>query len=225
MTGWGGFALAVAVFFVTHSVPVRPPVKARLVAVLGRRGFTLAYSALSLAALTWVIVAAGRAPYVALWDRAPWQTWVPLIAMALACGLICFAIARPNPLSFGGVRNDRFDPSHPGIVRWVRHPLLVAMALWALAHLVVNGDLAHVILFGIFAAFALLGRLIVDRRNIREMGAARHAALCAAIKAGPVIPQPTSWTGAAVRGAVAVALYVGLLWAHPVVIGVSPLAF
>ena len=68
MYGWIEYVLAFIAFFLTHSIPVRPPVKARFVASLGARGFTLAYSLLSIAALAWVIVAAGRAPFVNLWD-------------------------------------------------------------------------------------------------------------------------------------------------------------
>lgn len=170
MTGWLGFILAFVVFFASHAIPVRPPVKARIVALIGARGFTLAYSALSTGMLAWLIVAAGRAPYVALWPRMPWQTWVPFLANAAAAILIALAIARPNPLSFGGMRNADFDPDHAGIVGWVRHPLLAAIGLWAGAHIVPNGDLAHVILFGTFLGFAFLGTKMIDRRKRRQLG-------------------------------------------------------
>ncbi|MEI4263705.1 NnrU family protein [Roseovarius sp. D0-M9] len=76
----------------------------------------------------------------------------------------------PIRFSFGGAQNERFDAARPGIVRWSRHPLLLAMALWAAAHIVPNGDLAHVILFGTFAIFALLGGQLIDRRKRHEMG-------------------------------------------------------
>lgn len=62
--GWAEYSLAFAIFSLSHSVPVRPPVWPRLVVQLAQRGFTLAYSALSLAVLAWLIGAAGRAPYV-----------------------------------------------------------------------------------------------------------------------------------------------------------------
>ena len=116
-------------------------------------GFTLAYSALSLAVLTWVIGAAGRAPYVPLWQWAPWQNHVVLVVMALVCLLLALSIGRPNPFSFGGARNQDFDPHVPGIIRLHRHPLLLALGLWAFAHTLPNGDLAHVILFGVFGVF------------------------------------------------------------------------
>nr|WP_255014165.1 NnrU family protein [Roseovarius sp. M141] len=221
--GWIGFGAAFAAFFLSHRIPLRPPVRARLVAALGQRGFTLGYSVLSMAVLAWLIAAAATAPYVALWPRAAWQNWVPLVAMGAACVLVCLAAGRPNPLSFGGANNDGFDPDHPGILRWTRHPLLVAAALWAGAHLVPNGDLAHVILFGVFAFFALAGMRIVDRRTRREMGPERWQALCQRIASTSMLPRPASWTGAALRWGMAILLYAALLWLHPVVLGVSPL--
>ena len=83
--GWAGFAAIFAGFFLTHSVPVRPGVKARLIGLLGSRGFGLAYSALSLAMLVVLIRAAGAAP---------------LSAALVSCGL---APARGASGHVGGV--------------------------------------------------------------------------------------------------------------------------
>jgi len=219
--GWSEYLLAFTGFFLTHSLPIRPPLRPRLVAHLGAAGFIAAYSALSLGALAWVIAAAGRAPYVPLWDWAPWQNYVVLDVMLAVCLLLALAIARPNPFSFGGMRNDAFDPARPGLVRYTRHPLLLALALWSGAHLVPNGDLAHVILFAIFAGFALAGGRIVDRRRQREMGADWQR-LLDAVKVAP----PAPWMPLAtltLRLTMGVLLYAGLLWLHPMVIGISPI--
>jgi uncharacterized membrane protein len=220
MMGWGEYVLAFAAFFLTHSVPIRPPARPWLRARLGPAGFGLAYSALSLGVLAWLIAAAGRAPHVPLWAWAPWQNHVPLAVMLPVCLILALAVARPNPFSFGGARNERFDPAHPGIVGLTRHPLLLALALWAAAHAVPNGDLAHVILFGTFAGFALMGGRLVDRRKRREMGA-EWSRLDAARKGAP---RPASWTLAALRLGAGAALYVALIWAHPYLFGVTPLA-
>lgn len=96
---------------------------------------------------------------------------MPLIAMGPVCLILALAVARPNPFSFARARNNRFDPAHPGIVRWSRHLLLVALALWAAAHVLPNGDLAHVMLFSIHASFALLGGHLIDQCRRSEMGA------------------------------------------------------
>lgn len=219
--GWLEFVAACAMFFLSHSVPVRPPLRPWLQARLGPSGFTLAYSALSLAVLAWLIGAAGRAPHVALWDRAPWQVHVPLTVMVPVCLILALSVGRPNPFSFGGARNDQFDPARPGIVRWSRHPLLMALALWAAAHVVPNGDLAHVILFGTFATFAPLGGRLIDRRKRREMGA-EWQRLRMAVAAAPLLPRRASGATLA-RAMAALALYAGLLWVHPVLFGVSPM--
>lgn len=217
---WAEYALAFAAFFLTHSVPIRPPARPWLVARLGHAGFALGYSALSLGVLAWLIGAAGRAPYLPIWPWAPWQNHVVLTVMLPVCLILALAIARPNPFSFGGVGNDRFNPARAGIVRVTRHPLLLALALWAGAHLLANGDLAHAILFGTFAAFAVLGMCMVDRRRQREMGA-DWGRLHAATRAAPL--RPASGGEALQRAGAGLVLYAGLLWLHPYVFGVSPL--
>lgn len=219
--GWIEFAAALAAFFVSHALPVRPPLRPWLQARLGWRGFTLAYSVLSICVLGWLIGVAGRAPHVPLWDWAAWQRLVPLVVMLPVCLILALSVARPNPFSFGGARNERFDPGRPGIVRLTRHPLLLALALWAAAHVVPNGDLAHVVLFGAFAGFAAVGGRLVDRRKRREMGADWQR-LRVAVAEGPLLPRTVSLR-LAVRLAAGVVLYAGLIWLHPLLFGVSPL--
>jgi uncharacterized membrane protein len=226
MSSWVEFATALVVFFASHAVPTRPAVKGRLVAVLGSAGFTLAYSVLSTAVLAWLIVAAGRAPYVQLWLPAAWQAWGPALAMPLACLLLAHAIGQPNPLSFGGARPERFDPERPGIAGVARHPLLLALALWAGAHLLPNGDLAHGLLFGLFLGFSLLGMALIDRRKRRQMGEADWSRLAARTSLWPLAALITGrWHPTLApdfpRLIAAAALYGALLWLHPPLIGVS----
>lgn len=218
--GWLGFSVVFAAFFLTHSVPLRPSVRARLVAAMGARGFGLAYSVLSLGMLALVIHAAGRAPYVLLWGQVPWQVHAVQAGMLAVCLLLAFSVGRPNPLSFGGARNDRFDPARPGVVRIMRHPVLVGLGLWAGLHLLPNGDLAHVILFGVLGVFAFAGMRLVDRRKRRALGERAWRQLCREVAAGPVIPVPVSWVGGAIRAAIGVVAYGALVALHPVVIGV-----
>lgn len=218
---WAEFSLAFIAFFASHSIPIRPPVKPWLVARIGGRGFTALYAVLSLTVLAWLITAAGRAPYVELWSWAPWQSHLTLVLMLAACSLFALSIARPNPFSFGGASNEAFDPAQPGIVRWTRHPLLAVLALWAIAHLLPNGDLAHALVFGSFAAFALIGRRLVDRRKRLEMGDDWHR-LLTQVQASRIIPRPLNYDAAICRLVIGVALFLGLIWLHPRVLGVSP---
>tara|TARA_Y100000815_G_scaffold274441_2_gene308549 strand:- start:1250 stop:1921 length:672 start_codon:yes stop_codon:yes gene_type:complete len=220
---WSGFALAFVAFFLGHSVPVRPPFRPILVRMLGAAGFGLAYSTLSVAILTWLIVAAERAPFVPVWSWMPWQNHLVLAIMLPVCLIVALSIGRPNPFSFGGVRNAAFDPARPGIVRLDKHPLLVALALWSGAHLVANGDLAHLLLFGTFFVFALFGRRLVDRRKRREMGRSLDL-LWEEVLAHP--PGKTLFplsSEMVLRATLGVAVYAILIVLHPIVIGVDPI--
>lgn len=219
--GWIGFAAVFVAFFLTHSIPVRPAVKSRLVGRIGMRAFGLAYSALSIGMLALLIWSAGEAPYVQLWPQVEWHRHAAHLGMLVVCLVLALSIGRPNPFSFGGARNDRFDPDRPGIVRWTRHPVLLALAIWAGVHLLPNGDLAHVILFGVLGSFALAGRPLIDRRKRRLLGVSRWKALDSTRKAAPPFHAPYSWPNLFFRFLIALAAFAALLLAHPYLIGVS----
>ncbi|MCW5695114.1 MAG: NnrU family protein [Bauldia sp.] len=229
--GWGEFAAAGAAFFLTHALPPRPALRKRAVALLGERGFTVVYSLLSLVVLAWLIAAAGRAPYVGIWPFAPWQLWVPTLVMPVAGLILVFGIATPNPLSFGGANNAAFDPDRPGILGVARHPVPVALGLWAGAHLVPNGDVAHVLLFGSFASFALFGMTMIDRRKRRLMGDAAWRRLAARTSFWPFAALATGrWRPRAgefplSRVIIAAVLLAALVLLHEPVIGVRPLPY
>jgi uncharacterized membrane protein len=218
MNGWGEFAAVIGLFLVSHVVPVRPPARPWLVGVLGLRGYFAGYSMVSIALLIWLFIAASRAPYVEVIPPLEALRWVPLMVMPFVSLLVVRGLAIANPLSFGGMGRGPFDPNQPGILALSRHPLLLAIALWAGAHLLANGDLAHVILFGLFGLFAVISMRLIDRRKKRLLGSeweilARHTALL-------------SWRGLrpdvwSVLGAGAVFLV--LLVLHGPLIGVSPL--
>jgi hypothetical protein len=78
--------------------------------------------------------ARGGELYVELWILAPWQMRVPQIGMAVALMLLGFTVGRPNPFSFGGARNQDFDPDLRGILRLTRYPILAALAIWVGAY-------------------------------------------------------------------------------------------
>jgi uncharacterized membrane protein len=156
---WGylaAFLGGLAVFFGTHLFSAfRRRDDQGLVDVMGRGPYMVVYS---------VITTAG---FVAMiWGYAlikPWMTlgiapdWFRHIAMALmlpAMVLIVAAYVRPT----GFIRKA------------AKHPMLVAVKLWALAHLLVNWDVGSLILFGSFLVFGVIDRIAVKRRG--DVGAA-----------------------------------------------------
>ncbi|HEY0330065.1 MAG TPA: NnrU family protein [Rhodopseudomonas sp.] len=226
---WAEFAAAFVVFVASHAVPSRPELRAALTARLGERGFLALYSGVSLLVLAWLIGAAARAPFVPLWTFEPWQMLAPNLAMPCACLLAAFGIGAANPLSFGGNAKLAFDPDQPGVVGLARHPLLWAIALWSAAHLVPNGDLAHVVLFGFFAFIALAGMVIIDRRKQRRLGREAWQALARNTSFWPLAAlfdgrfRPRSSRIAPKRLAIGILAWLTLLALHAPVIGVSPL--
>jgi uncharacterized membrane protein len=228
LAGWGEMSVAFAAFFASHILPARPAVRRVLHARLGAAAYAALYSLVSLAILGWLIEAARNAPRVQLWDFELWQLWAPNLVMPFVCLLIAFGLLAPNPFSIAG-RGSAFDPARPGIAGVTRHPLLLAITLWAAAHMIPNGDLAHVILFGLFAVFGVIGMAALDRRRRREWGEAvwaERAAKTSLIPFAAVLSgrlRLSEYAPNPARLAAALALYLSLLAMHPMLIGVSPL--
>lgn len=90
-----------------------------------------------------------------------------------------------------------------------KHPMLAGIKLWAFAHLLANGDLASLILFGSFLAWAVVDRISVKRR----------------VALGPLGAKTGGLTGdlIAIGGGTAVYLFL-LLGGHQWLIGVSPIS-
>lgn len=224
------FLASLAAFVAAHVLPSRTGLRARAIARWGRGSYMVAYSALSLALVVWVIAAARRAPYVELWPQAPWQAMVPLLLMPVALALLVPGLALPNPLSISLVRADPDKPL-ADIVRVTRHPVLWGFGLWALAHLVPNGDLVSAILFAGLAVFAFAGMAVLDRRHRRRLGVAawrERVQESSAIPLAAVVAGRTRLRGDAattVCMAVGMVLYVVLLsGGHAWFFGVDPLA-
>ena len=222
------FLIAIAVFVVAHVVPPAPPVRQRLIALFGRRAYMAGYSLLSLGLIAWIIAAAHRAPYVPLWTPAPWQTLVPIVVMPLAAWLLVAGLAEANPLSISLRGGDATEPGPAVAV--TRHPVLWAFLLWAASHMVPNGDVVSLILFGGMAILALAGLAVVDRRARRRLGEERWKNLAATTSVVPFVALATG--RARLRASLrfglslvaAAALYLWfLLQGHIWLIGVDPL--
>ncbi len=220
---WLETALAFLVFFLSHSIPVQPLLKSKLVTRLGASGFSIAYSLLSLGTLYWLLLATSRAPFVELWQWQLWQNHVPIVAMLIALWIAAMSVGRPNPFSFGGARNETFAPAKCGLVKWIRHPLLIAMLIWSLAHIVPNGDLAHMLLFGSFSCFSLFGVWAVDRRKKTAMGLSEWSRLKQESRRQSELLPGMPFIEVATRTFFGLAAYAVLLFSHSFLFGVSPI--
>lgn len=161
------FALALAAFLALHSIPAMPGVRQQLIATFGFRSYLLGYSAVSIAGLAWVFHAAFALDYIELWPPAPWQAWPAILLSPVSALLIAAGLISGNPASI----SMRRVGGQPGaIVAITRHPVLWGFLLWSFSHMLANGDLRSLLLFGSLALFSAAGMWIVERRQRRTLG-------------------------------------------------------
>jgi uncharacterized membrane protein len=183
------------IFLGVHSVSiVAPGWRAATLARLGERPWKGLYSLASAVGLALIVVGYGMA------RRDPVVLYTPPAALRHLALVVMLPVF---PLLFAAYL--------PGRIRAAaKHPFLVAVKLWAVAHLLANGTLADVLLFGAFLAWAVADRISVKRRPADES----HEV--------PAAPPRTANDAIALIGGLIVYV-VFILWAHRWIIGVSPL--
>ncbi len=225
MAGLGDVFIASILFFGIHFGIAGSPLRGILVGRIGEIAFQGFFSVLSLIVLVWAVMAYGAAPAVVLWDMPALQ-FVPHIVMPFAAILVVCAYTTANPTGVGGDKALHRERGPKGIVGITRHPLLVGIALWAGAHMIVNGDAASLAFFGGFLLTALVGTVSIDAKlKAREPEAFdRLAAVTSIIPFAAVMQgrarirwSEISWW----RPAVGIALYAALYLGHPYIAGVS----
>lgn len=137
---------------------------------LGERGFLAVYALTALVTFAWFLMAYAHAPTILLWPRQMWMALVPIVVMPLATVLLVAGYTTPNPTAVGMERAARADDPAPGILRVTRHPVMWAIGLWAISHMIANGDLRSLLFFGAFAALSLGGTLLIDRKKRLALG-------------------------------------------------------
>jgi uncharacterized membrane protein len=181
--------IGIVVFLGVHSLTTFRETRTRLIERFGLWPFKSIYSLVSLAGFALIVWGFSRyraEGLITLWTPPAWTRHLTMLLMWFAF----VALACMNPA--------------PGKIRgWLRHPMLVAIKIWALAHLLANGDAGGLLLFGSFLAWAVFDRIAVKRRG--DMGAPRIA--------------PFTRADATALG-VGTLAYVAMIFLHPVLIGV-----
>lgn len=186
--------LGLVLFIGAHAFTMARGPRKQALAKLGAGGYKLAYSAASLVGL--VLIGLGweayRAQgYIQIWNPPVWFGHIALLLTVVA--FILFAAT--------------YLPGH--IKAKAKHPMLAAVKIWALAHLLANGDLGSILLFGSFLAWAVVARISLKRRDVSDLAPAQGA---------QARPSPANDAIAVVVGLAAWAAMA--FWLHPAVIGV-----
>ena len=220
-----GLVLALAAFVGGHFLFAGTPLRKTMVDLVGGEPrFRLVFSLFSAVTLIWVVMAFGRAPFQPLWADTALLRLVPVLVMPFACILLVAGLSTPNTTAVGGERVAELPDPVPGVMKITRHPFLWGVALWALSHLLANGDMASVLLFGGMAALALGGMASIDAKVARRLGAAWGpiAMRSSAVPFAAIIGGRAKLSFADIgwaRVAGGIALYVALLLAHPWISG------
>jgi uncharacterized membrane protein len=138
-----------ALFLGVHVFSSLRPARGRVIARLGEGGYKGIYSLLSLAGFGLIVAGMGKAPSVELWSPPVWGHYAAIWFMPFALILLAAAFIPGN------------------LKRLTAHPMLWSIALWALVHLLANGDLAGLLLFGGFGLYALYAMWSQNRRGVR----------------------------------------------------------
>lgn len=152
------------------------PLRAKLVSVVGERGYLVIYSLLAVATIWYLIWLYGEVPrYDYLWLPDPALYWVPKLLMPIAFILMLggFMVKNPTAVGMEGVLTDpeQRDKSVSGLLRITRHPFQWSVVLWAGSHIVANGDTVSIVFFGSFLVLSLAGTVLIDRKKAAALGA------------------------------------------------------
>lgn len=191
--GLGVLILGLAIFHANHMFVAFRGARAGAIARLGLLGYRAVFSLVSIAGF--VLIVWGYSEYRA----HEWiDIWTPPAFMRhITVGLMLFSVILLVAV---------FIPSH--IKAKSKYPALAAVKIWAFAHLLVNGDLGGILLFGSFLAWAVFARIAAKRRNDEVLK-----------------PAPSGWLNDVIVVALGIVIYLALGYVfHPVVIGVPVFA-
>jgi uncharacterized membrane protein len=177
----------------THLGISSTPLRGVLVSAIGQRGYLALYSLLAFASLgylIWVYTEVPRFDY--LWLPDPALYWPAKLALPVALVLMVGGFMVRNPTMVGvTVSEAQARELATGVTRITRHPFQWAVVLWAVTHMMANGDWVSLIFFGSFAVLSFAGTFLMDAKKNRlaDPGWLAYASVtsnvpCAAIVSG-----------------------------------------
>jgi uncharacterized membrane protein len=188
--------LGLIVFVASHAFTMARGLRAQAVARLGEGPYKGLYSLVSLLGL--VLIVWGYGSYR---SGGYIQVWSPPIGLRhLAVPLVWAAFV---------ILPAAYLPGR--IKRVVKHPMLASVKIWAFAHLIANGDLGSIVLFGTLLVWAVVARISAKHRD-------------EALPHGAPIAEQAGWRNDILAVAIGTAVFVLFLyWLHPLLIGVPAL--
>ncbi len=181
--------LGVLVWSVAHAMPsLAPGLKASLVGSLGEGPYKGAFALTIVASIVLMVIGWQAAVVDIVYEPPAWGRHLAMLLVLIAFLLFAFSHGKSN------------------MKRFLRHPQLTAVVVWAIGHLLANGDTRSVVLFGVLGIWALVEMVLLNRRN-----------------GAPTLPEPRPWSAELKPLVIGVVLYSIFVVAHPYLFGVSPI--
>ena len=221
--------LCTAIFVFGHLLLSSGTIRRWLVGVVGEGGFQAGYSVLAIASISGMFTFQATGPHIPLWPSYGWMPYIPIVVMPFVMVLWVAGYSTRNATAVG--QTDVLEETEPvrGIGKITRHPANCGFGVWALTHLVVNGDLGSLIVFGGILFLAIFGTWHIERRR-RRVDAEAWARLTAVTSVIPFVALVQGRTRVTLkeigytRIAVALGLYaVFLTHLHDIMMSKSPL--
>lgn len=138
--------LGLIVFFSIHLLPSFTELRSNCIEKLGLLPYKGVFALISLLGFSLIVVGKGQAIFFEIWQPPAFLAMITKLLMLPAMVLLVAAYVPSN------IKNK------------IRHPMMTGVKLWALAHLLSNGDLASILLFGTFLCFGVISVISANRR-------------------------------------------------------------
>jgi uncharacterized membrane protein len=156
--------IASLAFSLTHLGISSTPARQWLISLMGKNGYLIAYSLIAFGTLGAMIYAYSDVSHTDF-------VWLPsVLGYKCAKAIMFFAIVLlvlgtmiRNPTSM--VWPDAINDEYRGVIKITHHPIQWSIMLYAIAHLIANGDKASIVLFGTLGLVALLGPFAMDAKK------------------------------------------------------------
>lgn len=157
-------AISCAAFLVLHIGVSSTPLRGLLRNAAGENGYLGIYSLLafaSLGAMIYFYAGIDHADFV--WAPSQLAYKITKVFLLVAIVLIVVGIMTRNPTAVK--MESAIDSDVPGALKITRHPLQWGILLFAVGHMIANGDQTSIVFFGTLALVSAVGMVAIDKRK------------------------------------------------------------
>lgn len=181
--------LGVLLWSAAHALPsLAPNARAGLIGRLGENGYKIGFALSIVGSIVLMVIGWRSAVADIIYEPPAIGRHLAMLLMLVAFLLFAFSHGKSN------------------LRRFIRHPQLTAVLVWAVAHLLANGDSRSVTLFGVLGVWAVIEMVLINRRD-----------------GAPVLPEPRPWSAEMKPVVIGLVLCVVFVFLHPYLFGVSPI--